>query len=109
MGAEDHDPGDQPETPKPTTRCKFRVTGVKHGIPGTGTGIELDAVYPDPALDGFKHSDEDHAFFNATPYAKVTMTIQNALGAELFQPGEFVYADFIPAPNPYKQAEVAAP
>lgn len=85
----------------PTTRCKFRVVGVKTGVPGSGTAIELDATSPDPTIDGFKHSREDHAFFNATPYAKVQLTIQNPHGAELFQPGEFVYADFSPAPNPY--------
>lgn len=87
----------------PTTRCKFRVTGVKHGVPGSGTAIELDATYPDKTLDGYEHG-EDHAFFNATPFAKVNLTIQNPHGAELFQPGEYVYADFSPAPNPLKQS-----
>lgn len=87
----------------PTTRCKFRVMTVLNGIPGSGTRVTLDAVYPDEKLDGFKHSAEDHAFFSATPYAKVELNIQNPLGAELFQPGEFVYADFSPAPNPHKQ------
>lgn len=91
-----------PDIPSPSTRCKFRVMGVKNGIPGTGTAIELDGVGPDPTLDGYAHG-EDHAFFSATPFAKVQMTINNPAGAELFQPGEFVYADFSPAPNPYKQ------
>lgn len=84
----------------PTTRCKFRVTGITHGIPGSGTKVRLDCQYPTKDLDGYEHG-EDHAFFNATPYGFVEMTIQNAYGAELFQPGEYVYADFSPAPNPY--------
>lgn len=87
-----------------TTRCKLRVVDVANGIPGSGTRIQLDATSPDPKLDGYSHG-EDHAFFNATPFAKLTMTINNPEGAELFQPGEFVYADFSPAPNPYKQAK----
>jgi hypothetical protein len=87
---------------QPTTRCKFRVVGVTHGVPGSGTKVRLECHYPDEKLDGFKHG-EDHAFFNATPFGHVEMQIQNPYGAELFQPGEFVYADFSPAPNPYKQ------
>lgn len=89
-----------------STRCKFRVTKVTHGIPGSGTAIELDATSPDPTLDGYQHG-EDHAFFSATPFAKVQLQINNPAGAELFQPGEFVYADFSEAPNPYKQPQAA--
>src|SRR4051812_27433161 len=86
----------------PTTRCKFRVTAVTVGVPGSETRVTLDAVYPNPELDGYAH-DEDDAFFNATPFAKLEMQIQNPYGAELFQAGEFIYGDFTPAPNPYKQ------
>lgn len=95
------------DKPVPTTRCKFRVMLVTNGIPGSGTAIELDAVGADPALDGYAHG-EDHAFFAATPFAKVKMTINNPAGAELFQPGEFVYADWTIAPNPYKQQPAAS-
>lgn len=91
--------------PVPTTRCKFRVVGVKHGIPGSGTMIDLDGVGADATLDGYTHG-EDHAFFAATPFAKAQMLINNPAGAELFQPGEFVYADWSPAPNPFKQPPV---
>ena len=87
----------------PTTRCKFRVTGVRNGIPGSGTRIRLDAHYPDKALDGYQHG-EDHAFFAATPSGFLEMTVNNPYGAELFQPGEFVYLDFSPAPNPYTKS-----
>ena len=92
----------------PSTRCKFRVTRVTNGVPGSPTNVHLECHYPDENLDGYKHG-EDHAFFNATPSGHVELNIQNPHGAELFQPGEFVYADFSPAPNPYKQppADVA--
>lgn len=86
----------------PTTRCKFRITGVKHGVPGSPVQVEMDGTYPDKTIDGFEHG-EDHAFFSATPYAKVVLNVNNPYGVELFQAGEFVYADFTPAPNPYKQ------
>lgn len=90
------------DTATPTTRCKFRVVGVRNGIPGTPAKIELEAVYPDKALDGYEHG-EDHAFFAATPFAKAELHINNPYGAEIFQAGEFVYADFSVAPNPYAQ------
>lgn len=93
-------------TPTPTTRCKFRVTSVLTGVPGSSTRVRLDCHYPDPTLDGFSHG-EDHAFFQATPNGHVELDIQNPYGAELFQPGEFIYGDFSSAPNPYKQPVAA--
>lgn len=82
----------------PTTRCKFRCTSIEtfeHG----GVKVRLSAVYPQ-GTDGFKHSAEDHAFFNATPSGSVEMLIQNPYGAELFQPGADFYLDFTLAPKP---------
>jgi hypothetical protein len=75
-----------------TTRCKFRCTTVTLNEGGSKT-VKLTAVYPDKDVDGYEHG-EDHAFFNATPYAHVEMTIQNPAGAEMFQPGDHFYADF---------------
>ena len=70
----------------PTTRCKFRCTGVTLRPPNYGTLITLEATYPEDS-DGFKHG-EDHAFFSATPTGKLEMTVNNPYGAELFQPGD---------------------
>lgn len=84
---------------QPTTRCKFRCTSIT--LQGKGRApcvIELSAVYPDKEVDGYEHG-EDHAFFNATPYGKLTMNIQNAAGAELFQPGDSYYLDITKAPE----------
>lgn len=90
----------------PNTRCKFRVVSATNNGPGSPVKIVLAAQYPDKALDGYEHG-EDHAFFSATPAASAELHINNPYGAELFEPGEFVYADFSRAPNPYKQTPPA--
>jgi hypothetical protein len=80
----------------PTTRCKFRCDTIisrAHSY----TEIELSAVMPNEE-DGFVHSKEDHAFWNATPTGKLTLGIQNPYGAELFQAGESYYLDISKAP-----------
>lgn len=80
----------------PTTRCKFQCQTVENGV--TQAKVVLTAMYPN-ADDDYKHSAEDHAFFNATPSGRVELVIQNARGAELFQPGDFYYLDFTKAPS----------
>jgi hypothetical protein len=84
-----------------TTRCKFVVEEIVLGrySKGAPTRIKFSAVYPNPELDGYKH-DENHAFFNATPYGQIEIHVQNAHAAELFQPGEEFYVDFTPAAKP---------
>lgn len=76
-----------------TTRCKFVVEETTIGRTGVPTKLKLAAVYPDPVKDGYSH-DENHAFFNATPYGSIELWIQNPHGAELFQPGAAFYVDF---------------
>lgn len=83
----------------PTTRCKFRCNSVESFGPGAGVKVRLGAVYPSES-DGYKHSAEDHAFFNATPSGSLEMFIQNPYGAELFQAGEEFYLDFTKVPKP---------
>jgi hypothetical protein len=82
----------------PTTRCKFVVDEITTGRSGTPTKMKFAAVYPD-ANDDYKHG-EDHAFFNATPYGFIELHIQNAHAAELFQPGDTWYVDFVKVPKP---------
>lgn len=81
----------------PSTRCKFHCATVQHNEWGQAV-VELSAVYPDKELDGYEHG-EDHAFFSATPQGKLTMTINNQYGAELFQPGDDFYLDITKAPK----------
>lgn len=52
--------------------------------------VELNAV-----ADG---SDENKAFFSATPNATISMSISNPDAAETFELGRSYYADFTPAP-----------
>jgi hypothetical protein len=77
------------------TRCKFVVDEITTGRYGKPTKMKFVAVYPaQDGSDGYKH-DEDHAFFNATPYGFIELHIQNAHAAELFQPGDEFYVDFL--------------
>jgi len=81
------------------TRCKFVVDELATGRHGPSK-LTFSAVYPkDDGSDGYKHG-EDHAFFNATPYARLEIHIQNVHAAELFQPGDEFYVDFTPVPKP---------
>jgi hypothetical protein len=89
----------------PTTRCKFvceEITLGRNyptGSPPKATKIKFSAVYPaQDGSDGFKH-DEDHAFFNATPYGFLEIHVQNAHAAEMFQPGDEVYLDISLVPK----------
>lgn len=83
----------------PITRAKFRLDEITIGAAGKPTKFVFTAVYPQPELDGYKH-DEDHAFWNATPYGRLEISIQNAHAAELFTAGESYYLDFTPANKP---------
>ncbi len=87
----------------PTTRCKFRCNSIElfnpQGAVAGGVKVNLTAIYPNDT-DGYKHSAEDHAFFNATPSGTLTMYVQNPYGAELFQPGDDFYLDFTKVPKP---------
>jgi hypothetical protein len=83
----------------PTTRCKFRVNSIETFGPGAPVKVKLGAIYPDPERDGYAH-DENHAFFNATPFGQIELSIQNPYGAELFQAGDDFYVDFEKAPKP---------
>jgi len=83
----------------PVTRAKFRCVSITlQGKDRAPCSVKLSAVYPDAEKDGYAH-DENHAFFNATPYGEITMNIQNPYGAEMFQPGDSYYVDFTPAPS----------
>lgn len=94
-----NEPTERPETKAstPTTRCKFRCTSLET-FAGGNVKPRLDAVYPSEA-DGFKHSKEDHAFFEATPQGHLELLIQNPYGAELFEAGESYYIDISKAPK----------
>ena len=86
-------------TPIPTTRAKFVVDSITTGRAGVPTNIKFSAVYPaSDGSDGFAH-DENHAFWNATPYGTIDIGIQNALAAELFQGGDEFYVDFVKVPK----------
>ena len=82
----------------PTTRCKFRCNSIETFGPNSGVKVNLSAIYPTDS-DGYKHSAEDHAFFNATPSGNLSMFIQNPYGAELFSPGDDFYLDFTKVPK----------
>lgn len=81
----------------PTTRCKFVVDEITTGRSGQPTKMKFAATYPD-GNDGYQHG-EDHAFFSATPYGFIELHIQNAHAAELFQPGDAWYVDFVKVPK----------
>jgi hypothetical protein len=84
---------------EPTTRCKFVVDEITTGRSGKPTKIKFAAVYPaQDGSDGFKH-DENHAFFNATPYGFLELHIQNPHAAEIFQGGDEVYLDLSLVPK----------
>lgn len=90
----------------PTTRCKMIVDEITTGRQGTPTKIKFQAVYPaSDGSDGFVH-DENHAFWNATPYGFMEIHVQNKRAAEIFQGGEEVYIDISLVPK--KQEPAAA-
>lgn len=54
----------------------------------------LNPVYA-PDDDGH----ENHKFWTASPSGSMQLTINNPLGAEVFEPGKFYYVDFTEAPE----------
>lgn len=72
-------------------RCKLVVTElVEDGKPGENDTVTLEALY-----DG-DLTDEDESFSKYTPYAELTMGIQNEALGGFFEPGREFYVDLIP-------------
>jgi len=73
-----------------TVRAKFRVSEVSKTE--YGTRVQLRAVT--------SGSDENRAFFKATPSAELNMATVNEEAAAQFAPGVEFYVDFTPAVTP---------
>ena len=80
-------------------RAKMSCISVKstaYLMPGDGfkkhynETVELSAV-------AYGDSDENKSFSEATPFARVEMTISNQKALGAFEPGEDYYVDFTPA------------
>lgn len=71
-----------------TTRAKFRCNSVTD-FGGNSRKVALSPVYPGPDA-----SDEDKAFWTATPSGTLEMQIDNPAAAVQFVPGSVYYVDF---------------
>lgn len=71
--------------------AKFTVNEVRSNV--TGGGVKLNAVYPseDPKVTT---SDEDQAFWEATPQGLIDLVITNSSALEQFQAGDQFYVTF---------------
>lgn len=56
--------------------------------------VRLHPVYAGEVSDPRVTSKEDGSFWEATPNGELKMTVNNALAAEQFQPGEMFYVSF---------------
>ena len=68
-------------------RAKFTVTGVMDN--GSHKTVHMEPRYDDSI-------EEDRRFYNATPWGKMEMTIDNPVALEQFKIGQAFYADFTP-------------
>jgi hypothetical protein len=59
-------------------------------------GSEIEMFHSTPPAEDDPHYAEIKAFHAATPAAKFTASIKNALAAEQFQPGQEFYVNFVP-------------
>ena len=80
------------EANKMAVRAKFTVTKVakvKYGASGLGYEVTMQ-----PVTSG---SDEDKAFWQATPSGQLQMMVLNPAAGEQFEPGDTYYLDFTKA------------
>lgn len=74
-----------------STRAKFRCNSVT-SFGGDSKKVALSPVYP-----GQDASDEDKAFWTATPSGSLEMQIDNPNAAVIFEAGKTYYVDISPA------------
>jgi hypothetical protein len=72
-----------------TVRAKFRVNNVRTNAEGKPNGFSMHPVYGE--------SEENKAFFAATPGGTIDMWVTNPAVAEQFPVGAEFYVDFTPA------------
>lgn len=95
-------------TPSSAMTPEFAELYEKHGYPeakriAEEQGIEQNRQFNQPTVELFAvtpangATDENKAFFAATPAAKIEMTITNPDAAETFELGKEYYVDFSPA------------
>lgn len=76
-----------------SVRAKFYCAWVKE-IPAGNREVQLHPVYP-----GSDASQEDKAFWQATPNGSLNMHINNPPASDLFVPGDHYYLTFEPVPE----------
>jgi hypothetical protein len=82
-------------------RAKFKVTRVSKTADNYGTSTHSADVVELHAAMG----EENKSWSKWTPGGQITMTINNPDALNQFQPGEFFFVDFTPAPA--KEADEA--
>lgn len=75
--------------------AKFRVQQVKHIWYSNETEPDSVSVTLSPVYSG---SEENKAFFAATPSGEITMLINNKIASAQFKPGQAYYVEFTPEP-----------
>lgn len=70
-----------------SVRAKFRCNSARDT--GSIMEVNLSAIYPGP-----NPSDEDKAFWDATPNGNLTMYVSNERAADYFAPGHEYYLTF---------------
>ena len=84
-------------------RAKFKchqinlsLTGYRQNAEGAQEAFGIPQVVLQPVYAGSDASEEDKAFWDATPNGKLEMTITNPDAAEFFELGKEVYVTFEP-------------
>jgi hypothetical protein len=80
--------------PNPFMRAKMRVSSVsKHGDPPTSISLSASAVTGDKPY-GPSGESEDNTFARYTPFASLSMTINNPALLDAVKEGDTFYLDF---------------
>lgn len=79
---------------------KFKCNGLKH-VPWGGRTAELNPIVAEKDA-----SEEDKAFFSATPYGKLELTVTKDNLKEYFKLGEDYYITFEPVAEPKELAQI---
>jgi hypothetical protein len=81
-------------------RAKFTVTEIKDAGWGENwPGVKNITLFPVGGSAGGE-SEENKAFYAATPGGFITLSVVNAAAAEQFTVGQEFYVDFTPADRP---------
>ena len=81
-------------------RAKFRVMEAQHVDWGKGyDGLKQITLHPVGGAAGGE-SDENRAFYAATPGGSIVLSVLNATAAAQFTVGQEFYVDFTPAAEP---------